>query len=264
MGRPAADVEIVEGTPVAVSPLVNVVAEGNCAASDAPLPVYNDESKPVGASAVLLRKMGGGVGKERGVGVDTGTSSEAGIEFEMTVSEESRTEVGTWLLRVMAGPELESILSETTSVGVDTSPLVLVVDPKISFVTSERKSVVTDDPLRGKDNAELIIVDMPNPDADPFAPTGLIELGESPCKVLLVDAGGRLVPAVDSPDLSLNSGDCVDAKERSPGPPADDNFGSPSMLFGGGEMAAGYTISPEIPWDGILDSDSSGTAIVVM
>lgn len=205
MGRPAADVEIAEGTPVAVSPLVNVVAEGNCAASDAPLPVYNDESKPVGASAVLLGKMGGGVGKERGIGVDTGTSSEAGIEFEMTVSEESRTEVGTWLLRMTAEPKLESISSERTSVGANTSPLVLAVDLEISFVTSERKSVETEEPLRGKVNAELVIIDMSDLDADPFAPAGLVELGERSCKVL--DAGRRLVAAVDSPDLSLYSGD---------------------------------------------------------
>lgn len=53
--------------------------------------------------------------------------------------------------------------------------------------------------------------------------------------------------------------------ERPLGPSADDKSGPPSMLFGGGEMAAGYTISSEVPLgDGILDSDSSGTAIVVM
>lgn len=53
-------------------------------------------------------------------------------------------------------------------------------------------------------------------------------------------------------------------KERPLGPSADDEFGPPSMLFGGGEMAAGYMISSETSWDGRLDSDSSDTVIVVM
>lgn len=53
-------------------------------------------------------------------------------------------------------------------------------------------------------------------------------------------------------------------KERPLGPSADDKFGAPSLLFGGGEMAAGYMISSGRSWDGRLDSDSSGTVIVVM
>lgn len=190
---------------MAVSSLGNTVAEGNCAASDAPFPVYNDESKPVGESAVLLGETGGGCGKERGGSVDTETSSEAANEFEITVYEENPTEVGTWLLRVTAEPKLESISSERTSVGANTSPLVLAVDLEISFVTSERKSVETAEPLRGKVNAELVIFDMSDLDADPFAPAGFVEMGERSCKVS--DAGRRLVAAVDSPDLSLYSDD---------------------------------------------------------
>lgn len=203
MGDPVTDVEIAESTPVAVSSLETRVAEGNCAASDAPLAVDNDESNPVGASAVLLGGIGEGCGKERGGGIDRETSSEVVSGFEITVSEENPTEVDTWLLRVTAEPKLESILSERMSVGA--SPLVLMVDPEMGFVTSERESVETDEPLRGKVNAELVIEDMSNPDADLFVPAGLVELGERSCKVL--DAGGRLVALVDSSDLSLSSGD---------------------------------------------------------
>lgn len=181
------------------------MAEGNCAASDAPFPKYNDESKPVGESAVLLGETGGGCGKERGGSVDTETSSEAVNEFVITVFEENPTEVGTWLLGVTAETKLESISSERTSVGVNASPLALMVDPELSFVTFERESVEMDEPLRGNFNAELVVVDMSDPDADPFAPAGLVELGEISCNVL--DAGGSLVPAVDSPDLSSNLGD---------------------------------------------------------
>lgn len=53
-------------------------------------------------------------------------------------------------------------------------------------------------------------------------------------------------------------------ENRPLGPSADDKSGPLSKLFGGSEMAAGYMISSTNPWDGRLDNDSSGTAIVVM
>lgn len=53
-------------------------------------------------------------------------------------------------------------------------------------------------------------------------------------------------------------------EERSLGPSADDKLGPPSKLFGGSEMATGYTMPLEGPWDEILDKESTGTIIVVM
>lgn len=205
VGDPAADVEIAEDITVANSSLDICVAEGNFAASDVPLSADNDESIPVGASAVLLGEIGDGCGKERGGGIDRETSSEVGNGFEITVSGENSGEIDTWLPRVTAGPKLESVMSERTSVGVSTSPLVLMADPKLAFVMSERKFVETDEPLRGEVNAGLVIVDMSDPEADPFAPAGFVESSEMFCKVS--DSGGMLVALFNRPDSSLSSDD---------------------------------------------------------